>query len=263
MVGRYLKSLLRVLLFGGLVGPFFLIIYFVFETPFDRQSTGWMVLAGLLVTGADVLIALGVASNSAQRSAKRAALEQHGVLAFARITGMAETGTSINDQPVVKLALQIAGPGFDFDAQKRVMASVTRMGNLHARKLVVLVDPATQDYEVDWERSALVNGLVPATFTLSDDGRTYDLTGQAEPLMEILQILKASNIALDGPLDLRSNPALRHRVQDAVRRAAAAQSSPAQPSPARRMQELNSLRAMEAISDQEYAEKRRRIISEI
>jgi hypothetical protein len=151
-----------------------------------------MVLAGLLVTGADVLIALGVASNSAQRSAKRAALEQHGVLAFARITGMAETGTSINDQPVVKLALQ----------------------------------------------------------------------------MEILQILKASNIALDGPLDLRSNPALRHRVQDAVRRAAAAQSSPAQsspaqPSPARRMQELNSLRAMEAISDEEYAEKRRRIISEI
>jgi hypothetical protein len=29
------------------------------------------------------------------------------------------------------------------------------------------------------------------------------------------------------------------------------------------MQELNSLRAMEAISDEEYAEKRRRIISEI
>jgi hypothetical protein len=47
MVKRYLKSQLLVLLFGGLVGPIFLIIYFVFETPFDRQSTQWMWWAGL------------------------------------------------------------------------------------------------------------------------------------------------------------------------------------------------------------------------
>jgi hypothetical protein len=64
--------------------------------------------------------------------------------------------------------------------------------SVDARKLVVLVDPATHDYEVDWERSALVNGLMQ--FTLSDEDRTYDLSGQAEPLMEILHIFKDNNI---------------------------------------------------------------------
>jgi hypothetical protein len=35
-----------------------------------------------------------------------------------------------------------------------VLASVTRMGNFMAHKLVVLVDPATRDYQIDWDRSA-------------------------------------------------------------------------------------------------------------
>ena len=41
---------------------------------------------------------------------------------------------------------------------------------------VVLVNPATQEYQIDWERSSLVNGLVPAQFTLADDNKTYDLS---------------------------------------------------------------------------------------
>jgi hypothetical protein len=35
---------------------------------------------------------------------------------------------------------------------------------------------------------------MPAQLTLADDNMTYDLSGQAGPLMEILQILKANNI---------------------------------------------------------------------
>jgi hypothetical protein len=35
------------LVFGGLVGPILLIVYFVFETQFDRQSTQWMLWAGM------------------------------------------------------------------------------------------------------------------------------------------------------------------------------------------------------------------------
>ena len=284
MVRRYLKSLLWVTIYGGGVGPIFLLIYYVFETPLDRQSTGWMVLAGVLVTVADLLIALGVASNSARADARRAALQRDGVLALAQITGIAETHTEINDQPVVKLALRIAGPGFAFDTTKRVTASVTRMGNLNARKLVVLVDPAANYFEIDWQRSALVNGLASAHFTLSDEDRTYDLSGQAAPLMEILQLLKDNGIPLGGPLspplDLRSqSPALRQQVNEVVRRAAAAQPAPAfvarpgavsdtpgratQLSAAQRLQELDSLRAARAVTEDEYAEKRRRIIAEI
>lgn len=270
MVMRYLKSQLLAWLFGGLVGPIFLIVYFVFETPFDRQSTRWMLWAGLVITVADVLIALAVANYAAKSAAKTAALEQHGELALAQITGMQGTGAEINDQPVVKLSLHIAGPGFAFETQKRVMAGVTRMGNLNARKLVVIVDPATNDFQVDWERSALVNGLMPAQFTLADDNVTYDLSGQAEPLMAILQILKANNIPLTSPLDLHSaNLELRHQLQDVVRRAAAARPSPAfasgppRQSASQRLQELAGLHANEAITDDEYAEKRRQIIAEI
>jgi hypothetical protein len=279
MVGRYLKSLLLVFAFGGLVGPIFLIGYFAVPAT-DRQLISWMFFAGLLITVADALIALALANYRANSAARAAALEKNGVLALAQITGMSETGTEINDQPLVKLALHVAGPGFAFDTQKRVIASVTRMGNLYARKLVVLVDPATHDFQVDWERSALVNGLVPARFTLSDDNETHDLSGQAGPLMEVFQILKASNIPLNGTLDLRSNPALRQQLQAVVRRAVASQASPGsvvqpgavtdspvftppKPSAAQRLQELDTLRVTEAITADEYDRKRQQIISDI
>ena len=66
----------------------------------------------------------------------------------------------------------------------------------------------------------MVNGLVPAQFALAEDNKTYDLSGQAGPLMEILQILKANNVPLNRMVDIRSNPALRQQIQAVVRRAA-------------------------------------------
>jgi len=143
---------------------------------------------------------------------------------------------------------------------------------------VVLVNPTTGEYRIDWERSALVNGLVPAQFTVAEDNKTYDLSGQAGPLMEILQILKANNVPLNRMMDIRSNPVLRQQIQAVVRRAAeqqapAAPAAPAgQPAPvvtppqasiAQRLQELETLRASGALTDQEYSSRRAQIISEI
>ena len=230
MVKRYLKAQLWVLLCGGLIGPVYLIVYYKFTSPDDRSLVGWVYWAGWAVTVADVLIALLLTSQRTRSAAKAAAMELDGVLALAQITGMAETGMSIN--------------------------------------------------EVDWERSALVNGLAAARFTVTEDNKTYDLTGQAGPLLEILQLLRDNNVPFNGPLDLRSaDPALRQQVNDVVRRAAAAQPSPAfaagpgavadtpgfappRPSAAQRLQELAGLHANEAITDAEYEEKRRQIISE-
>jgi hypothetical protein len=283
MFARYLKAQLMVLLCGGLVGPIFLIVYFALGEA-TRPYIQWMFYVGLLITAADVLIALALANYGAKSSAKTAALEQSGVLTLAQINGIGETGTRINDQPLIKLDLHIAGPGFAFDTQDRVIANVTRMGNFNARKLVVLVDPATHDYQIDWERSALVNGLVPAQFTVAEDNRTYDLSGQAGPLMEILQLLKANNIPLNRMVDVRSNPALRGQIQAIVRRAATQQApaaappaptQQAQPAPAaavftppgssiaQRLQELETLRATGTLSEDEYNAKRQQIISEI
>ena len=269
MLARYLKAQLLVLLCGGLVGPIFLVVYFALG---QLSLLQWMLYVGLLVSVADVLIALWLANFGAKSAAKKAELEQYGVLALAQITGLSETGTRINEQPLVKLDLHISGPGFvPFDSQDRVIANVTRLGNLTARKLVVLVNPTTQQYQIDWERSALVNGLVPAQFTLAEDNKTYDLSGQAGPLMEILQILKANNVPLNRMVDIRSNPALRQQIQAVVRRAAEQQAPAAQPAPvaapqqsvAQRLQELETLRTSGAVTDQEYNSKRAQIIADI
>jgi len=275
VLARYVKAQLTVLLFGGLVGPIFLVVYFATG---QQSLLQWMFYVGLLITVADVLIALWLTNYGAQSAAKSAELEQHGVLALAQITGLTETGTRINEQPLVKVNLHISGPGLvPFDSQDRVIASITRLGNLTARKLVVLVNPTSQEYQIDWERSALVNGLMPAQFTLAEDNKTYDLSGQAGPLMEILQLLKANNIPLNQMVDMRSNPALREQVQAVVRRTAAQQAPaeaapPAQPPPvatppqqpiAQRLRELENLRASGALTDAEYNSRRAQIISEI
>jgi hypothetical protein len=156
---------------------------------------------------------------------------QQGVLALAQVTGITETGTRINEQPLVKLDLHIEGPGITpFDSQDRIIASVTRLPLITGRNLVVLVDQSNNSYQIDWQRSALVSEMVPAKFSLADDNKTHDLGGQVGPLMEIMQILKTNNIPMNGTIDIRSNPAVRKRVMDVVRRAAR-QQAPAATAP--------------------------------
>ncbi|CKT45036.1 Conserved membrane protein of uncharacterised function [Mycobacterium tuberculosis] len=133
MLARYIKMQLLVLLCGGLVGPIFLVVYFTLGLG---SLMSWMFYVGLIITVADVLVALALTNYGAKTAAKTAALERSGVLALAQITGLSETGTRINDQPLVKVHLHISGPGITpFDTEDRVIASVTRLGNLTARKL--------------------------------------------------------------------------------------------------------------------------------
>ncbi|MGV0769539.1 SHOCT domain-containing protein [Mycobacterium syngnathidarum] len=274
---RYVRIQAFVLL-CGIVGPIFLVIYFVAG---GDPMMKWMFWTGLLVTAIDVLIALGLTAAGSKSAAQNEKLEQVGVLALAQVTGIHETNTRINEQPLVKLDLQISGPGIaPFASQDRVLASVSRLPMITNRKLVVLVDPATNEYRIDWERSSLVSGLMPATFTIAEENRTYDLTGQSGPLMEILQILKTHGIAINNMVDLRANPVAREEVQAVVRRTAAQQPSPSvaapepaapsapflappAPSTAQRLQELETLRATGAISEDEYAAKRQQIIADL
>jgi hypothetical protein len=285
MLTRYLKSLFFVMLCGGMVGPIFLATYFAlpslfgstsYDTGVDatvatQQSIQWMLWVGLLITVAALLVALWLANRGAKSSAKSAALRQTGVLTMAQITGLGETGMRINDRPVVKLDLHIAGPGFEFDTQKRVTVDITKQAIVTARKLVVLVDPNTRDYEIDWQASGLICGVVPAQFKSTEDNQTYDLSGQAGPLMEILQIYKANNLPFGGTVDTRNYPAVRQQVMAVVRRAAAQQpagvgataAAPPQASVAQRLHDLDALHKSGAVSAEEYASKRAQIISEI
>lgn len=272
---RYVRVQLFVLL-CGIVGPIFLVVFFATGAG---PMMKWLFWAGLLITAADVLIALAITGLGSKKAAKTQALEANGVLALAQVVGIHETNTRINDQPLVKIDLQVSGPGITpFATQDQVIASVSRLPMITSRKLVAMVDPATNEYQIDWQRSALVSGLMPATFSIAEDNRSYDLSGQTEPLMEILQVLKSNNIAMDGMIDLRSNPVARQQVQSIVRDAAARQAAPppppvpaaapyvpqsVEPTTAQRLQELETLRATGSITDSEYSAKRRQIISEL
>lgn len=269
---RYLKVQAFVLL-CGIVGPIFLVIYVVSGRD---PMMSWLLWGGLLITAVDILIALGITSFGARAAAKTQELEASGVLALAQVVGIHETNTRINEQPLVELDLRVSGPGITpFATQDKVVATMGRQPMIMSRRLVVLVDPVTNDYQIDWERSALISGLMPATFWVSDDNRTYDLAGQVEPLMEIMQVLKANGIGIDSMVDLRSNPAARQQVQAIVRRAAAQQTPPPAPVPAtpsfappepttaQRLQELETLRATGTISEAEYTAKRQQIIAEL
>src|SRR5438445_734411 len=134
-----------------------------------------------------------------------------------------------------------------------------------------LVGPITRQYEIDWQASALVAGVVPAQITVSEDNKTYDLSGQAGPLMEIMQIYKANNLPFGGTVDIRNYPAVRQQVLAVARRAAEAQqpasaggvAAPPQQSVAERLDGLEKLHASGSVSDAEYAASRQKIIADL
>jgi hypothetical protein len=282
MLARYLKAQMIVLICGGILGPIWIIWDFaekqMLSSTFgpDVASTAgssfsWMFWAGLLITVADVLVALWLANRGAKSSAKSAALHQTGVLTTAQIISLGETGMRINDRPVVNVDLHIAGPGFDFNDRKRVTVDISKQAIVTRGKLVVLVDPNTHDYEIEWQASGLIVGALPAQFTSIEDNKTYDLTGQAGPLMEILQIYKANNLPFGGTIDLRSYPGVRQQVMAVVRRAAeqpapaaaGGVAAPPQQSVAQRLEELEKLHASGAISETEYAAARQKVIADL
>jgi hypothetical protein len=280
MFQRYLKAQFMVLLCGGLVGPIFLAVYFALG-PMARPYINWMFWVGLFVTAVDVLAALALTNYGAKSAARHDDLTRQGMLVPARTTGMSDTAWFVNDQQMIKVALHIEVPGQPgFDVQETMAASPVRMQILNARVLVALVEPGTRNYEIDWDASALVAGAVPAQFTVDEDGRTYDLTGQAEPLMEVLRVLHANGIALSGAVDVRANPTVRAQVSEIVRRAAARRgAAPAAPvadwgavppAPAafastvsQRLEQLETLHATRAITDAEYDAKRQEILADL
>lgn len=278
MLVRYLKAQASVLLFGGLVGPIFLIVYFALGTM-ARPYLQWMFWVGLFITAADVLAALALANAGTKADARHEMLSGRGLLTVARITGISDTAWFVNDQQMIKVQLHVDVPGTTgFDTQETMASSPTRMQILNAHRLVALVEPGTRNYEIDWNASALIAGVVPAQFTLDEDGKTYDLTGQAGPLLEILQILHANGVPVSGTIDIRSNPVVRQQVMSIVRRAGGgrgAVAAPAAPPPpipsfapgpptvSQRLQELETLRATGAVTEAEYSTKRQRILDDL
>ena len=278
MFMRYLKAQGMVLLCGGLVGPIFLAVYFALG-PMARPYINWMFWVGLFITAVDVLVALALTNQGVKAAAKHDHLSRQGLLALARTTGIADTAWFVNDQQMIKVTLHIDIPGQPgFNVQETVASSPTRMQILNAHTLVALVEPGTGNYEIDWEASALIAGVVPAQFTIDEDHRTYDLTGQSGPLLQILQALHANQIPLSPTIDIRSNPVVREQVMAIVRRAGTAPPAgevisaapvihpvvaPFPLTVSQRLQQLETLHVTGAITDAEYSTKRRELLADL
>lgn len=287
MLGRYLRNQGIILLCGGLVGPIFLVVYFALGAS-ARPLLNWMFWTGLLVTAADVLVALALTQKGMKAEARHQHLTRTGVLCTARITGIQDTALFVNEQQMIKVGLHIDVPGTaGFDTQITVPASPARMRVLNGHILIALVEPGTTNFEIDWNASALLAGAVPAEFTVDEDHRTYNLTGREDSLLQILNVLHVNGIPLGGTIDIRSNPVVRQQVIDIVRRSAAAGGSgvgdsgpsdpgaggpgpsplpvynPPPPTVSQRLQELETLRATGAVTQAEYDTKRREILADL
>ncbi|WP_245938137.1 SHOCT domain-containing protein [Williamsia limnetica] len=257
----------------GIVGPIFLAAYFVIDDP----MVGWMFYTGLAVTVLDVVIAFFIARFTYRGRRRRYELEQTGRLGVADVLSVEQTNVQVNNQPMMKLKLRIHGDGIaPFEADKRLVVPLMHLAALNARRLAVLVDPYSGEFEIDWNRTSLLAGSAPARFTDTDTGREYDLSGQSAALMEIMNVFKNNNIPFGGTVDLRSNPVARQQVMDIVRRVGgqpaggpdlrkvdyAAPPAPPQ-SPSQRLAELEAMRGAGNISDAEYQAVRTRILGQL
>lgn len=276
MLVRYLKNQGIVLLCGGLVGPIFLVVFFALG-PMARPELNWMFWTGLVVTAVDVLAALALTSSGTKSAARHEHLIRTGVLCAARITGIRDTSVFVNEQQMIKVDLHVDVPGTaGFDTQLSVPASPARMRVLNGNTLMALVEPGTQNYEIDWNGSALLAGAAPAEFVVDEDHQTYNLTGRTDALLQILNVLHVNGIPPAGNIDIRSNPVVRQQVIDIVRRAASPGAAPSPaaspplpmytpppPTVSQRLQELETLRATGAVTQAEYDAKRREILNDL
>lgn len=264
VVARFLKILAFSLL-CGIVGPIFIVMYYVIDEP----ATSWMLYSGVGITIGIVVLAFVLTLLFTKNEEARKLLEANGILALADVMAANETGMTVNDQPVIKLTLQVHGDGIGpFRAETRARVSVLQVPTLSRGKLVVLVAPGTEQFQIDWQRSALLNGQVPAKFTSSSQGREYDLTGRAGPLFEIMKVLKANGIGSDGVIDIRSNPVARQQIDAILRKTEAGERSMGAEtgnggSVADRLAELDRLKLASLISEAEYGDKRTEILRDL
>jgi hypothetical protein len=147
---RFARTLPMMLVFG-IVGPLFIGFYFLIDDP----TAEWLLWWGLAIILFDVLIAAGVAWFGHRGEAKMYRLHRTGRPATAEILEMVQTGTQINNQPLMKLRLRISGPDVNpFEVRVRKIVPLSFLPLLHRGALAVLVDPETQEWEIDWQATS-------------------------------------------------------------------------------------------------------------
>lgn len=146
---NFIPTLLFVLL-CGIVGPIFFVMGLV--VPEDEPGTGWLLPVGVAITVLDVMIAFAIANNRTAKQKRLHQLRTRGRRARGRVLSFEQTGVRVNDQPMLVIRLMIEGGDITpFEAQVRSVVPEIHIPLLHAGELPILIDPETDEWEIDWD----------------------------------------------------------------------------------------------------------------
>jgi hypothetical protein len=272
---------------GWFIVAFFLIggIAFTIALPWVGIGQIWI---GVSVLVGIIYLVIG------RRGARMQAMRQTGLAGTAQVLDMTQTGVYINENPQVKMTLQVQAQGIaPYTVEKKATVPLIAIGMLGTgRPLTVYVNP--QDHEdifIDWSGqpatgmagmagavgAPVTAGAGPFTFAFPD-GSNVDLSGDAAAQQEIIDVLRAKGLdPHSGTLDLRSNLDARaavldviarrgYRVPDSARQGAApAAVAPAAPSAdtrpgVDRLVELQQMKDKGLITDEDFEETKERIL---
>lgn len=271
---------------GWFIVAFFLIggIAFTIALPWVGIGQIWIAVA--------VLIGL-IYFFINRATGRKLALRQTGLPGSAQVLEMTQTGVYINENPQVKLKLQVQAQGIPpYQCEIKATVPLIAIGMLGTgRPLTVFVNPNDhEDIFVDWSNMSagaatasmpgapVAAGSMPFTFAFPD-GSSVDLSSDAAAQQEILDVLRAKGLdPHQGTLDLRTNPDARsavldvvarrgYRVPDAARGGATA--TPAggggpDPTDTRpgvdRLMELQQMKDKGLISEEDFEETKERIL---
>lgn len=187
----FVRNLIPTLLFMllcGIVGPIFLVMGLT--VPADEPGTGWLLPTGIGITVLDVVIALAIANSRTAKQQKMFQLRIRGRRVRGRVLSFEQTGVRVNDQPMIIIRLMVEGGDITpFEAQARCVVPEVHIPLLHAGELPVLIDPETDEWEIDWDAAQPVS---PAALRKPVEERPA-----ADRLAELDDLLKRDLVSRD------------------------------------------------------------------
>jgi hypothetical protein len=264
---------------GWFIVAFFLIGGIAFTIAMPEIWIGQIWIAVALLVGV-IYLAINRGTN------RKLALRQSGLPGTAQVLEMTQTGVYINENPQVKMKLQVQAQGIaPYQCEIKATVPLIAIGMLGpARPLTVYVNPNDhEDIFIDWSNQSIgapvAAGSMPFTFAFPD-GSSVDLSSDAAAQQEILDVLRAKGYdPHQGALDLRSNPDARAAVLDVIARrgyrvpesarqgvgvgaaGASSGSSSADTRPGvERLVELQQMKDKGLISDEDFEETKERIL---
>lgn len=152
-IGVFITTLLFTLLVS-IVGPIFLVVWFVMNQQGAADDVPWMLWIGVGITSAALILGTIFGLVRAKRVRKRGRLRAVGVRGTAEIIWVDETNVFVNGGQMIKLTLNVSGAGITpFSVIEKLVVTPLHYAGLAARVLPVLVDPSTGEIEILWRES--------------------------------------------------------------------------------------------------------------